>query len=66
MTENERFGLVFAKTGSINSGTVETVAALAPNWQRQPFMLNLHIIKYKRKEVPYSSKNMFDMLRWNS
>jgi hypothetical protein len=22
MTENERFGLVFAKTGSINSGTV--------------------------------------------
>jgi hypothetical protein len=23
MTENERFGLVFAKTGSINLGTVE-------------------------------------------
>jgi hypothetical protein len=23
MTENERFGLVFTKTGSINSGTVE-------------------------------------------
>jgi hypothetical protein len=23
-TENERFGLIFAKTGSINSGTDET------------------------------------------
>ena len=25
MTENERFGLVFAKTGSINSGTVQSI-----------------------------------------
>jgi hypothetical protein len=24
-TENERFGLVFAKTGSINSGTVQSI-----------------------------------------
>jgi hypothetical protein len=27
MTENERFGLVFAKTGSINSGTVLYIVA---------------------------------------
>ncbi len=42
-----------------------TSGSFAPHWQRQPFMLNLHIIKYKRKEVSYSPKN-FDMLRWNS
>jgi hypothetical protein len=28
MTENERFGLVFAKTGSINSGTGDEMERL--------------------------------------
>jgi hypothetical protein len=39
MTENERFGLVFVKTGSINSGTVLTILAelkLKQEWQNSP------------------------------
>jgi hypothetical protein len=28
MTKNERFGLVFANTGSINSGTAQIVTSL--------------------------------------
>jgi hypothetical protein len=35
MTENERFGLVFVKTGSINSGTVD----LSPYRQCREFSL---------------------------
>ncbi len=37
LSENERFGLVFVKTRSINSGTgvFQLVSNLAVNWEKQ-------------------------------
>jgi hypothetical protein len=43
MIENDRFGLVFAKTGSINSATVLVL------------MLNLLLLETKRITVRYST-----------
>ncbi len=48
MIENERFGLVFAKSGSTNSGTVLSVLPLSPSlW----FESDLQTTQYR---VPYT------------
>jgi hypothetical protein len=51
MIENERFGLVFAKSGSTNSGTVLSVLPLSPSLWFESDRQDLQTTQYR---VPYT------------
>ncbi len=62
MTENERFGLVFAKTGSINSGTETFEKKVCHLWNLElvKYFSYFHFLKYvcKRHCVSVHLKDM--------
>jgi hypothetical protein len=51
MIKNERFGLVFAKSGSTNSGTVLSVLPLSPSLWFESDRQGLQTTQYR---VPYA------------
>ncbi len=60
MTENERFGLVFTKTGSINSGTEsETGVAEKSRWDQANSRQKPGLVWRNRKKISQITKDYF-------